>query len=336
MSDREYDDELRAEWRAAGGAIHGPNVETVTMPERQYFAFRRGLGLAPAALPLAWSREESAAATAEGWDVFDSSQRGLEIERIDDPEDATGETMPPAFASDEQAIGHVYARAQQGSALHQKALLLTLTWMKGFAQNPEGLVEAFNECFQVIYRIANTPADRYANDSAWAHAMHSAAYKAYPRFQDVRAMIAAGNAVPPAAESVLDASLLRAVPPDITPGLAPAAAAPSMAEAVIDLEALAWAQITQAASESTWMPPEYMANDWLSDVCDFLRKGPAAFDVRQVDSQPEIQGGVIRIDGRCYDIETVRTALLGLARDVIVRDTGDDEALEDDPEGMRP
>lgn len=149
-------------------------------------------------------------------------------------------------------------------------------------------------------------------------------------------MLGAGNAVSPAAESVVDAALLRAVPPDITPGLAPAAAAPSMAEAVIDLDALAWAQIKQAASESMWMPPEYMANDWHSDVCEFLRKGPVAFDVREVDSQPEIQGGVIRIDGRCYDIETVRTALLGLAKDLIVRDTGDDEALEDEPEGMRP
>lgn len=35
------DDEIRIEWRKAGGAIHGPNVETVTMAEENYFALRR-------------------------------------------------------------------------------------------------------------------------------------------------------------------------------------------------------------------------------------------------------------------------------------------------------
>lgn len=84
-------------------------------------------------IALAWSHEDSAAATDEGWDVFDSSERGLEIERIDVPEDAAGELNEPVFASDDAAIGHVYARAQDGSALHQKALLLTLTRMKDFA-----------------------------------------------------------------------------------------------------------------------------------------------------------------------------------------------------------
>lgn len=39
------DDEIRAEWRAAGGSMHGPNVETVTMPEAQYLQFRRSLTL---------------------------------------------------------------------------------------------------------------------------------------------------------------------------------------------------------------------------------------------------------------------------------------------------
>lgn len=37
------EDALRAEWRAAGGEIHGPNVETVTMPEADYFRFRSAL-----------------------------------------------------------------------------------------------------------------------------------------------------------------------------------------------------------------------------------------------------------------------------------------------------
>lgn len=34
---------IRQEWRAAGGSIHGPNVETVTMTEADYFKFRRSL-----------------------------------------------------------------------------------------------------------------------------------------------------------------------------------------------------------------------------------------------------------------------------------------------------
>ena len=42
---------------------------------------------------------------------------------------------------------------------------------------------------------------------------------------------------------------------------------------VIDLDAEAWAQIKQAASESTWMPPEYISNNWIADLCEFLRNG---------------------------------------------------------------
>lgn len=41
----------------------------------------------------------------------------------------------------------------------------------------------------------------------------------------------------------------------------------------IDLDQEAWRSIKQAASESTWMPKEYFANDWTSDVCRFLRNG---------------------------------------------------------------
>ena len=37
------DDDLRSEWRAAGGEMHGPRVETVTMPEAAYLKFRRSL-----------------------------------------------------------------------------------------------------------------------------------------------------------------------------------------------------------------------------------------------------------------------------------------------------
>lgn len=47
-------------------------------------------------------------------------------------------------------------------------------------------------------------------------------------------------------------------------------------ENAIDVSATDWAAIQEAASESTWMPPEYMRNDWVADVCRFLREGAAA------------------------------------------------------------
>ena len=42
---------------------------------------------------------------------------------------------------------------------------------------------------------------------------------------------------------------------------------------VIDIDALMWAGIKQAASESSWIPKEYYMNDWVSDVERFLRDG---------------------------------------------------------------
>lgn len=44
----------------------------------------------------------------------------------------------------------------------------------------------------------------------------------------------------------------------------------------LDRDAEDWKVILQAASESKWMPPEYMRNDWISDVCGWLRDGPPA------------------------------------------------------------
>lgn len=43
------------------------------------------------------------------------------------------------------------------------------------------------------------------------------------------------------------------------------------ARTTIDLDASAWESIKEAASQSPWMPPEYVMNDWVSDVCAFLR-----------------------------------------------------------------
>lgn len=80
---------------------------------------------------LGWSREDSKAAVADGWDVFAHDVRGLEIERLDDPEEADD---PPRFPDDAAAIWHVYNMARGGSALHQKALYVTLLAMNGFRQ----------------------------------------------------------------------------------------------------------------------------------------------------------------------------------------------------------
>jgi len=59
---------MRDEWLQAGGQIHGPNVETVSMPESLYFKFRgRRLGApAPTVLTVA-AREESWTHISEQW-----------------------------------------------------------------------------------------------------------------------------------------------------------------------------------------------------------------------------------------------------------------------------
>jgi hypothetical protein len=37
------------------------------------------------------------------------------------------------------------------------------------------------------------------------------------------------------------------------------------------LEKLSFDQIKESARESSWIPPEYYMNDWVSDVCSFLK-----------------------------------------------------------------
>lgn len=51
---------------------------------------------------------------------------------------------------------------------------------------------------------------------------------------------------------------------------------PNAATPVIDLGAVFWKQIQDAAQQSGWMPPGYMMNDWVSDVCHFLRTGDSS------------------------------------------------------------
>jgi len=55
--------------------------------------------------------------------------------------------------------------------------------------------------------------------------------------------------------------------------------------AVIDLDDEDWKAIQQAAAESKWMPVEYMRNEWVSDVCSFLR------DPRVAEQPPAVIEG---------------------------------------------
>src|SRR5947209_15166723 len=62
-----------------------------------------------------WSEFDSIGASIEGWDIFPSfnPHRRFWLER---------RTSFGIFATDEQAGRHVWKRAQEGSALHQRAL----------------------------------------------------------------------------------------------------------------------------------------------------------------------------------------------------------------------
>lgn len=41
----------------------------------------------------------------------------------------------------------------------------------------------------------------------------------------------------------------------------------------LNLRDICMQQLEKAASESEWMPPEYCANDWQADCCNYLRYG---------------------------------------------------------------
>lgn len=73
--------------------------------------------------PYSWTAQDSAAAAAEGWDLISwtagegKTGETLEIHYVDDKD---------LFTSDAAALMHVYAKALDGSYLHQKALQLSL------------------------------------------------------------------------------------------------------------------------------------------------------------------------------------------------------------------
>jgi hypothetical protein len=68
-----------------------------------------------AAIHSEWSEFDSVSASVDGWDLFPSfnPHRRFWLER---------RTTFGDFTSDEQAWRHVWKRAHEGSALHQRAL----------------------------------------------------------------------------------------------------------------------------------------------------------------------------------------------------------------------
>ena len=73
-----------------------------------------------------WSLEDDCVAGIQGWGIFDIDSSGrLEIQRIDDMlvfcSEGDGKSI---FVSDGDALAYVERQAADGSAFHQKALLI--------------------------------------------------------------------------------------------------------------------------------------------------------------------------------------------------------------------
>ena len=72
-----------------------------------------------------WSAEDRAAASREGWDLFEcsgSDHGDVQLQRFDCPDEVESAPIPYPFDSDVDVWRHVKARAADGSALHRKAL----------------------------------------------------------------------------------------------------------------------------------------------------------------------------------------------------------------------
>lgn len=76
--------------------------------------------------PYSWSEENIANAAAEGWYIWADTATGSRKQVLCPVESS------PAFKDDKSVIAHVYARAMEGSELHQKALQLSLQTSPAF------------------------------------------------------------------------------------------------------------------------------------------------------------------------------------------------------------
>ena len=70
-----------------------------------------------------WDHEDQCVANIEGWGVFDNSDYGVRIERVDDMSvPCPSGDGQPAFVCDADAQCFVINQAEEGSELHQRAL----------------------------------------------------------------------------------------------------------------------------------------------------------------------------------------------------------------------
>lgn len=87
---------------------------------------------------------------------------------------------------------------------------------------------------------------------------------------------------------------------------------------VIDLDALDWQSVKEAATESKWMPPEYMRNEWVSDICEFLRTGPATQPQGEVEQLRELVKAYMNAEAE-KGIELVKLRAQLDERDALLR-----------------
>ena len=76
---------------------------------------------------LLWLAEDHAAASREGWDLFEcsgSDDGDVQVQRFDCPAEVECAPDPYPFTTDADVWLHVRARAASGSALHLKALAI--------------------------------------------------------------------------------------------------------------------------------------------------------------------------------------------------------------------
>ena len=92
----------------------------------------------------------------------------------------------------------------------------------------------------------------------------------------IRYAIAAGLIRKDAIEAQANAKFAKLANPESRDNLRRRLAPEVSEPVVIDLDVEFWKSIQKAAEESTWIPPEYFVNDWVSDVCRYLREGHPA------------------------------------------------------------
>ncbi|HDR9174329.1 hypothetical protein VI03_25415 [Burkholderia vietnamiensis] len=103
---------------------------------------------------LEWTREDSAAANAEGWNLFclDRDREILQLQRCDD----TG-----AFTEDLEAIAFVMRRAEAGNPVARKALALDSTLTPRDRRRAERKhILSISTLAGAVYRLVAVPMNR--------------------------------------------------------------------------------------------------------------------------------------------------------------------------------